>query len=160
MLLPYNVSVVLSTNMAVSIYPAVIEISKYTLHGHKKTDSGTPILLDPEASINPVEMNSELGQSSNDVIRSQTIQDGRTNIILYGVGGIVLVVVANLIILGNNVLIKEYGIDYVDMILLRSSVQLLILGAVIKFQGNNRFNILLKIQTPFILKFLLTFIEM
>ena len=132
--------------MAVSIYPAVIEISKYTLHGHKKTDSGTPILLDPEASINPVEMNSELGQSSNDVIRSQTLQDGRTNIILYGVGGIVLVVVANLIILGNNVLIKEYGIDYVDMILLRSTVQLLILGAVIKFQGNgnNRFNILLK----------------
>ena len=95
-------------------------------------------------------MNSELGQSSNDVIRSQTLQDGRTNIILYGVGGIVLVVVANLIILGNNVLIKEYGIDYVDTILLRSSVQLLILGAVIKFQGNNRPNILLKNSKPLI----------
>ena len=119
-----------------SIYPAVIEISKSTFYVHKKTDSGTPILgLDQEASANPVDMNSELGASSIDLSRSVSLQDGRTNIICYGVGGIVLVVVANLIILGNNVLIKEYGIDYVDMILLRSTVQLLILGALIKMQG-------------------------
>lgn len=81
-------------------------------------------------------MNGELGLTNIDVSGTQPLQDGRKNIICYGVGGIVLVIIANLIILGNNILIKEYGIDYVDMILLRSTVQLLTLGSVIKIQGN------------------------
>ena len=122
--------------MSASAYPAIIEISKTSFYGHKKTDSGNKNLLEQDVSINPVEKNSELGSSNLDLSRTQTLQDGRTNVILKGVGGVVLVIIANLIILGNNVLIKEYGIDYVDMILLRSTVQLLILGVVIKLQGN------------------------
>ena len=120
--------------MSSSFYPAVIEIPKF--QSHKKTDSGE-VLIDPEVSINPVGMNSELGYSSINITRTQSItpQDDRKRVICYGVGGIFLVVIANLIILGNNVLIKEYGIDYVDIILLRSTVQLLVLGAVIKIQG-------------------------
>ena len=122
--------------MSSTSYPAIIEISKTSFYGHKKTESGNTNLLEQDVSINPVEMNSELVSSNTDLSRAQTLQDGRTNIILKGVGGVVLVIIANLIILGNNILIKEYGIDYVDMILLRSTVQLIILGAVIKLQGN------------------------
>ena len=122
--------------MSNTFYPAVIEIPKTVFQTHKKTDSGE-VLIDSEVSINPVGMNSELGYSSINTssAKIKLPRDERRSVICYGIGGIVLVVIANLIILGNNVLIKTYEIDYVDMILLRSTVQLLILGAVIKIQG-------------------------
>ena len=119
--------------MSSSSYPAIIDVTKSSFCGHKKTESGNTNLLE-DGSINPVEMNSELLSNSN-LPSIQPSRDGRRNIILKGVGGALLVILANLIILGNNVLIKEYMIDYVDMILLRSTVQLLILGTVIKIQG-------------------------
>ena len=62
-------------------------------------------------------------------------EKGRRKVICFGIIGILLIVIANLIILGNNVLIKEFGIDYVDMIILRSTIQLIILGIVIKLKG-------------------------
>ena len=62
-------------------------------------------------------------------------EKGRRIDICFGIIGILLIVIANLIILGNNVLIKEFGIDYVDMIMIRSTIQLIILGIVIKLKG-------------------------
>ena len=116
-----------------SPYPAIIEVTKSSLYHHRKTESGNTVLLE-DGCVNPVEKNSEL-ISNTAMPSSQIAQNGRRKIILKGVGGVLLVILANLIILGNNVLIKEYGVDYVDMILLRSTVQLLILGAATKIQG-------------------------
>ena len=108
--------------------------------GHKNGKNGNTWGLLEEGSIHPVEMNSELGLTTNShqchtEWPAPLTEDGRTKIIWKGVGGVVLVIVANLIILGNNVLIKHYEIDYVDMILLRSTVQIIILGIVVKSKG-------------------------
>ena len=64
-----------------------------------------------------------------------SFEKGKRRYICFGIIGILLIVIANLIILGNNVLIKEFGIDYVDMIMIRSTIQLIILGIVIKLKG-------------------------
>ena len=78
--------------------------------------------------------------NDTDLSQSDPLKYGRRKLVCSGLTGIALVLVANLIILGNNVLIKEFGIDYVDMILLRSVVQLTTLGFLLKLKGNNSFH--------------------
>ena len=86
-------------------------------------------LLD-QGSINPVETNS--GQES-----MRNIAHGHTkwDIIRKGLGAVALFSFASIIALGNDILINQYKIDYADMLLLRSGVQIVILGIVVKGQG-------------------------
>ena len=112
-----------------------MEVSNNNLNCHKKCKS-EQILRSETESLKDSSIDSGSIQKQTVLPKSSLFEGEKTKVICYGITGIILVVIANLIILGNNVLIKEYGIDYVDMILLRSAVQLLTLGLVIKMKGN------------------------
>ena len=99
----------------------------------------------PERRSTENHVDSEKLSNDTDLSESNHLKHGRRKMVFSGLAGIALVLVANLIILGNNVLIKEFGIDYVDMILLRSVVQLTILGFLLKLKGNNLFHRMLAI---------------
>ena len=55
--------------------------------------------LEKEALVELEEMTSELGLFKTDLSKTQHVKEGQTNVILKGVGGAVLVILANLIIL-------------------------------------------------------------
>ena len=103
----------------------------------------TQIKLPERCSTENRVIDSEYLSNDTDLSESDPLKHGKRKLVYSGLSGIALVLVANLIILGNNVLIKEFGIDYVDMILLRSVVQLTTLGFLLKFKGNNSFHTIL-----------------
>ena len=100
----------------------------------------TQIKLPERCSTENHILDSEYLSNDTDLPDSDPLKNGRRKLVYSGLTGIAMVLVANLIILGNNVLIKEFGIDYVDMILLRSVVQLTTLGFLLKLKGNNSFH--------------------
>ena len=86
-------------------------------------------LLGP-GSINPLQTSGGKGSMGN-------IAHGHTkwDIIRKGVGAVTLLIFASSIVFANDLIISKYGIDYADMLLLRSAVQIVILGIVLKCQG-------------------------
>ena len=113
-----------------------MDTSKNNLSCQKELKSGQ-ILISEKESIKSNGLDGDFILQDTELSTSSPFKCERTEVICFGITGIILIVIANLIILGNNVVIKEYGIDYVDMILLRSAVQLLTLGMVIKMKGNS-----------------------
>ena len=106
----------------------------------KENESKEQNSMSEEPTLNSFVLDSDVTIKSSFLSKYIPYEKGRTKVICFGIIGILLVLIANLIILGNNVLIKQFGIDYVDMIILRSTVQLIILGLVIKIKGKYSLN--------------------